>query len=167
MDQDQDQDISSQPSANVTDLCGKSWIAYLGIIIRTLIVIGLFAALVYWQPNYWAIATSLLVCALALIAYRIAYLRSFRLYYDDAGVWIFSGILPWKRGVRGVKWRDLDEAVFINSFWSWLAGSYSVVLKHRFTKDIEIGESDMARGKTAVTTINQQHRQRIQQMPVL
>jgi hypothetical protein len=108
-----------------------------------------------------------LVCALALIGYRIAYLRSFRLYYDDAGVWIFSGILPWKRGVRGVKWRDLDEAVFLNSFWSWLGGSYSVVLKHRFTKDIEIGESDMARGKEAVTTINLQHRQRIQRMPGL
>lgn len=164
---EQDLDNQARPSADAIHLCGKSWIAYIGVGVRTLIIIALFVALIYWQPDYWAIATGLLVLALLLIGYRIAWLRSFRLYYDEAGVWIFSGILPWKRGVRGVKWRDLDEAVFINSFWSWLAGSYSVVLKHRFTKDMEIAEDTMARGKEAVLTINQQHRQRIQQSPIL
>ena len=118
---------------------------------------------IWWKPAYWHIATLILLVALLFIGYQFALLRSYRLYYDDVGVWIYSGILPWKRGVFGVKWRDLDEASFYNSFWSWLSRSYTIQLKHRFTKENEIVEFDMANGKQIVVLINQQHQQRIRQ----
>jgi len=155
---DQDQDISSQASSSAITLCRKSWTAYVGIAIRLLLLLGLGFTAVYWQPTYWEITALILLTGLLFIGYQIALLRSYRLYYDEAGVWIYSGVLPWKRGIAGVKWRDLDEAIFVNSFWSWLSGAYTVQLRHRFTKAIEISEGNMARGKQAVVTINQQHR---------
>jgi hypothetical protein len=63
--------------------------------------------------------------------------------------------------VVGVKWRDMDEATFHNSFLSWAAGSYTVVVRHRFTKDSEIVVTQMANGKQAAITINQQLQERI------
>ena len=53
-------------------------------------------------------------------------------------MWTYSGILPWKKGVSGVKWRDMDEATFVPGFWSWITGSYTVCIGHRFTKANEI-----------------------------
>ncbi len=158
---DQDQDLQTNVSVSAITLCRKSWTAYAGIVIRTLVLIGLGFASVYWQPMYWQMAVLIVLLGLLFIGYQIALLRSYRLYYDTAGVWIYSGILPWKRGVAGVKWRDLDEAVFMNTFWSWISGSYTLQLKHRFTKDTEIVATSMASGKQAVLTINQQHRQHI------
>ncbi len=158
---DQDQDTSSQASSSAITLCGKSWTAYVGIALRLLLLLGLGATAVYWQPTYWEIATLILLVGLLFIGYQVMLLRSYRLYYDDAGVWIYSGVLPWKRGIAGVKWRDLDEAIFVNSFWSWISGAYTLQLRHRFSKAIEISETNMARGKQAVIAINQQHRQQI------
>jgi len=163
---DQDQDDFSRASGNAVTLCHKSWTAYIGITLRLLIIIALAIAAIYWQPTYWHVVALLLVLALLFVGYQFAYLRSYRLYYDDMGVWIYSGILPWKRGVAGVKWRDLDEATFHNSFWSWLSGSYTIQLKHRFTKASEIVQADMARGKQVVISINQQHQQYIKQSAV-
>jgi hypothetical protein len=164
---DQDHDIQARVSTNAVTLCGKSWSAYMGVVIRLLILFGLSGAAVYWQPRYWQITALILLVALLFAGYHLLLLRSYRLYYDEAGVWIFSGVLPWKRGVAGVKWRDLDEAIFANSFWSWMSRSYAVQLKHRFTKSVEIGESNMANGKQAVVTINQQLQQRISREAVL
>lgn len=158
---DQDQDIQTRASESAVTLCGKSWTAYIGIAIRLLLLTGLGIAAIYWQPMYWEMVALIILVALLFIGYQIAMLRSYRLYYDAVGVWIYSGILPWKRGVAGVKWRDLDEAIFVNNFWSWISGSYTVQLRHRFTKAIEISEAGMARGKQAVIAINQQHQQHI------
>jgi hypothetical protein len=158
---DQDQDTQSRISESAVTLCGKSWTAYVGLAIRLLLLVGLGITAIYWQLMYWQFVTLILLVGLTFIGYRLALLRSYRLYYDAGGVWIYSGILPWKRGVAGVKWRDLDEAIFVNNFWSWISGSYTVQLRHRFTKVIEISEASMVRGKHAVIAINQQHRQRI------
>jgi hypothetical protein len=88
-------------------------------------------------------------------------LRSVQLYYDDVGVWLYSGILPWSKGVRGVKWRDMDEAVYMQSFGSWLLRSWTIRVGHRFTKASEITLTSMARGREAVAIINQQHQRLI------
>ena len=160
---DQDQDNLAQMSGTAVTLCGKSWTAYVGIAIRLVLLIGLSFAALYWQPTYWHVIALLVLTALLFIGYQFALLRSYQLYYDDIGVWIYSGVLPWKRGVAGVKWRDLDEAIFYNSFWSWISSSYTIQLKHRFTKASEIVEANMASGKQVVIAINQQHQQRIRQ----
>lgn len=159
----QDQDIASVAAVNAVRLCGKAWTSYLSVLLQIVVLVGLFAAALYWQQSYWVAATVIFVPLLLLLSYRWLLIRTVRLYYDDIGVWIYSGVLPWKRGLSGVKWRDLDEAVFVNSFWSWLSRSYTVQVRHRFTKANEIAESNMANGKQAVITINQQHQQRIRQ----
>jgi hypothetical protein len=140
---------SNAASDSAITLCRKSWTAYIGIAIRVLLLIGLSVTAIYWQPSYWEIAAVILL-ALIFIGYQIALLRSYRLYYDESGVWLYSGILPWKRSVPGVKWRDLDEAIFVNNFWSWISGSYTVQLRHRFTKAIEISAAAWRAAKQAV-----------------
>lgn len=158
---DQDQDTLSRISSNAITLCGKSWTAYIGLCMRLIILLALSFTLIYFQPDYWKITAAILLVCLTFIGYQWLLIHSYRLYYDDIGVWIYSGILPWKRGAAGVKWRDLDEAIFVNGFWSWMSRSYTIQLKHRFTKASEIAESNMANGKQVVITINQQHQQRI------
>jgi hypothetical protein len=163
MNQDQDQDNLARASGSAVTLCGKAWTAYVGITARLILLIGLAIAAIYLLPAYWHIIALILLVALLFIGYQIAMLRSYQLYYDDIGVWIYSGVLPWKRGVAGVKWRDLDAAIFYNSIWSWISSSYTIQLKHRFTKESEIVEASMANGKQVVITINQQHQQYIRQ----
>jgi len=155
---DQHEDNFAGISHAVVHLSRKSWVAYIGVVVRLLILLAMASAALYWQSAYWQIIVLILIIPLALVGYQMLLLRSFRLYYDDVGVWIYSGILPWKRGVSGVKWRDLDEAIFVNSFFSWVTGAYTVQLRHRFTKAIEIEERSMAQGKQAAITINQQQR---------
>ncbi len=156
-----DQDNQPDAVTNGVTLSRKAWTAYVSIVVRALILLGLGITAVYWQPDYWQITALVLLIGLTLIAYKIMLLRSVRLYYSDSGVWVYAGILPWKRGVSGVKWRDLDEALFENSFLSWISHSYTVQLKHRFTKAIEIEATSMSNGKQAVVIINQQHQQYI------
>lgn len=84
-------------------------------------------------------------------------MKSFHLYFDDVGVWVYSGVLPWNKGVAGVKWRDLDEAVYFQSMGSWLFKSYSIRIGLRFTKSSEILLSHWARGNEVVMEINGQH----------
>lgn len=157
----QDQDIATTASAQAVPLCGKSWIAYVGVLLQFAVLTALLAGFILWQPHQWPLAATVYVLLLLWPIYRWWLIRSVRLYFDDIGVWKYSGVLPWKRGLTGVKWRDLDEAVFVNSFWSWLSRSYTVQVRHRFTKANEIDEIHMAGGKQAVVTINQQHQQRI------
>jgi len=157
----QDQDVSTQTSSTAITLCRKSWVAYTATFIRGLLVTSLLAAVLYWKSDIWKVVTIIWAVAMILIVFRWFSIRSFHLYYDDIGVWLYSGILPWRRGVVGVKWRDMDEATFHNSFASWAAGSYTVVVRHRFTKDSEIVVTQMAKGKQAAITINQQLQERI------
>lgn len=104
-----------------------------------------------------ALAISIVVYS----GYRWFVLRSVRLFYDDSGVWVYAGVLPWSKGVRGVKWRDLDEGTYAQSFWSWLLRSYDIRVSHRFTKDNEITLTRMYNGDRAVIQMNEIHRSRI------
>jgi len=102
-------------------------------------------------------AASVLALSAVLVGYRFLLVRSVQLYYDDLGVWVFSGVLPWKQGVSGVKWRDIDEATYVNSFVSWATRSYTIRIGHRFTKGSEIVLHHIAGGRRAVETINAVH----------
>jgi hypothetical protein len=90
------------------------------------------------------------------IAYKVMELRSYHLFSDEMGVWLYSGVLPWNKGVRGVKWRDLDDATYTRSLGGWLLKSYSLRIGHRFTRSNELILKDIGRGDRAVMTINQQ-----------
>lgn len=147
-----EQDNASTIDTHATLLCGKSWTAYIGtVILALLLFFGLLPLAFSW--NEMAAAAVFVLSAL-FVGYRILLIRSYQLYYDDVGVWAYSGILPWSKGISGVKWRDMDEATFIPGFWSWLFRSYTIRIGHRFTKSSEILLTGMARGKDAVTTVN-------------
>ena len=142
------------PAGHGVPLCGKAWTAYVGPFL--LAVVAVFALRFAFNYSELAAAGVLAVSTL-LIGYRVLVIRSVQLYYDDVGVWLYSGILPWSRGVRGVKWRDMDEATYVQSFRSWLLRSWTIRVGHRFTKASEIVLTDMARGREAVTLINARH----------
>jgi hypothetical protein len=150
-----DQGITSHITKDATALGGKSWTAYLRLAIITLVAVIVSAALMHYT-HAW-IGLVVLLLALLHVGYQFAVIRSYRLYFDDVGVWLYSGILPWNKGIAGVKWRDLDEAVFYQSMWSWISKSYSIRIGHRFTKSSEIMLDHWARGNDAVVAINEHH----------
>lgn len=155
LDKHMDQGITTHITKDATALGGKSWTAYLRLAIITLVAVIVSAALMHYT-HAW-IGLIVLLLALLYVGYRFAVIRSYRLYFDDVGVWLYSGILPWNKGIAGVKWRDLDEAVFYQSMWSWISKSYSIRIGHRFTKSSEIMLDHWARGNDAVVAINEHH----------
>lgn len=154
-----EQDNSTRPAGHGTLLCVKSWTAYINTLLLAVLLFG-FALPLAFRYSELAAGAVMLVAVL-LVGYRILLIRSVQLYYDDVGVWLYSGILPWAKGVQGVKWRDMDEAVFIQSFWSWLFRSYSIRIGHRFTKSSEILLTRMGNGKAAVEKLNAHHQELI------
>jgi hypothetical protein len=148
-------EVNSSFGSNAIPLARKSWTAYVLLALRTLIIMGVIST-VSWAFNGRLIATlPFLAVVLVWSIYQFLMLRSIELYYDDHGVWIQSGVLPWNTGVNGVKWRDIDEALMLQSLWSWMFKSYAIVLKQRFTKATEIRLSHMRQGDVAVAAINE------------
>jgi hypothetical protein len=137
----------------------KSWLAYAGVIALGVALFFVALPLAFlWND---IAAACVLAASALLVAYRFLSVRSVQLYYDDVGVWVVSGVLPWKKGVAGVKWRDMDEATFVNGFVSWATRSYTVRIGHRFTRDSEIVLHHIAHGRKAVEAVNALHQQKI------
>lgn len=152
-----DQDNSANIPSEITSLGGKSWTAYVRVVIVGIVLLFIITPLA-WSASMVA-GVVVLVASLTLVIYQFLLLKSFHLYFDDIGIWVYSGILPWNKGVAGVKWRDLDEAVYFQSIGSWLFKSYSIRIGHRFTKSSEILLSHWWRGHDAVMAINGQHQE--------
>jgi hypothetical protein len=92
---------------------------------------------------------------IALFAYDVLYIRSIVFFTDDNGVWVAKGILPWNKGISGVKWRDVSEAVFFQSFASWALKTYTVRVGHKFTNDTELVVANVRNGHEAAQHVNQ------------
>ena len=134
-----------------------SWTAYVRPVAVLLVMLAIGIAL--YANLHKGVGAAFLLFSIALFAYNILLLRSLFLYTDDHGVWVYSGILPWAKGMNGVKWRDLEDAVFFQNFFSWLFKSYTVRIGHRFTKTSELLLPHIAKGNIAVEHINEMHRQ--------
>jgi hypothetical protein len=144
------------PAAAQAQVIGvKSWLAYAGVAALGVILFGVLLPVSFRWNEMAALAVLLL--SAALVAYEFLLVRSVQLYIDDLGVWVHSGVLPWKKGVVGVKWRDMDEATFVNGFKSWATRSYTIRIGHRFTRGSEIVLTNIARGKDAVALVNARH----------
>ena len=152
-----DQDNSANVHAGATSLGGKSWTAYVRVVLIGIVLLLVVTPLAFSASVVAGIVV--LAVSLAFIVYQFLLLKSFHLYFDDVGVWVYSGVLPWNKGVAGVKWRDLDEAVYFQSMSSWLFKSYSIRIGHRFTKSSEILLSHWGSGHEAVMAINGQHQE--------
>ncbi len=148
-----------------TEIWKKSWVAYLRLIIPTaiifvvsMLVIDITLSSFTDSENRGIYVLFLVFVTVAIcVALLVLSVRSYKLFYDDDGIWVYSGIFPWTKGISGIKWRDLDEAVYRTGFISWAAHSYNIRLSHRYTKSSEILLSDMTNGDKAVATINELH----------
>jgi len=147
-----DDNTANAGSANHVVVGVKSWVAYIPVVLLAVAMFGVALPLAFMWNEIAAGVVMLLSAAFLFIC--ILGLRAVQVYYDEVGVWVVSGILPWTRGVSGVKWRDMDEATFEQGFWSWLTGSYTIRIGHRFTKSSEIVQTKIAKGKDAVGKIN-------------
>jgi hypothetical protein len=134
---------------------GLSWTAYIRPAVLALIL-GLFG---WMLASISAKITFVLLATAGLyLAYNILFQRSVRLITDAEGVWLYGGILPWAKGMSGVKWRDIDDAGFFPGFFGWLFKSYRVRIGHRYTKTSEIIVRHLQRGNEVAERINQLHR---------
>ena len=91
---------------------------------------------------------------LIAFAYRCIYNRSVTLYMDDAGVWVNRGVVPWNRGVVGVKWRDIESVVYQQGLANWLSRSFPVTVVERFTQGGEMHIEHVWHGDEAVSQMN-------------
>jgi len=152
-----------------------SWLAYVRVVFTFLLMVAISVGIGWWALNealtdrafQAGIVASgvVLLSALALFIYKVLYLKSIYLYTDASGVWIHSGILPWSKGTRGVKWRDIEDAVYYPGFVSWLFRSYTVRIGHRFTKTSEIFVYHLAQGNKVVEQINTLHQSNLAMEP--
>ncbi|MEB2558805.1 hypothetical protein [Burkholderia cenocepacia] len=147
------------PNREAVVLARKSWVAYVGRLVGAVVILPIVTSLLWQRLPLLAVALALII--VAGMVYTVALERSYELFMDDQGIWLRRGILPWSRGVSGVKWRDLDSATYFTGFISWLTKSYTVRLEHRFTKANEILISHMSAGNKAVEAINDAHAEMI------
>jgi hypothetical protein len=143
---------------------GMSWTAYVRPLAIFLVIGGIGVA--FLQSRYELVGAILVLIALALLSYQVLMIRSVRLYTDADGVWVYGGILPWAKGMYGVKWRDLEDASYFQGLVSWVCRSYTVRVGHRFTKASEIVLRHIHRGNLAVEHINEMHKQALAGAPM-
>ena len=146
------QDDSNSVAKSKKVISKKSWTAYF---LPAAIILLVIASMVVFEYLVFG------VFAIAVLITLMLDLHSYELYMDEKGVWLYGGIFPWNKGSNGVKWRDLDEAVYYTGFLSWALRSYTIQISHRFTKDNEIRLTHMRRGHEAVKTINKEHEHRL------
>ncbi len=103
---------------------------------------------VTWLPGLGIVA------AVVWTGYSLMLTNSVRLFTDENGVWMQSGIFPWQRGISGVQWRDLGQAGYTQGFASWALRSFDVRISHRFTTGAELFVRNVHRGDLAVEHVN-------------
>ena len=146
-----------------------SWVAYLreglSFLVRFLIAIivlmlGLWLASLMMKTKPSEATWSAIVgfgafaFALAWTVYSVALTRSVRVFTNDDGVWMQSGVFPWEKGFNGVQWRDVGQAGFTQGFASWALRSYDITVTHRFSADLELVVRNVHLGNEAVKHIN-------------
>lgn len=133
-----------------------SWVAYIRpvVLFMAMGAIGLIVSQSARDANFILVGYGILFAAIIKVIYDFAWRRHFVFYYDDDGVWVYRGLLPWNKGTDGVNWRDIADAAYDSGFFSWLTKSYRVRVSPRFTQSAEILVAHIKRGNQAVAVIN-------------
>jgi len=136
-----------------------SWVGYVKPAAITFVFVVIFLSCIA--------GGSVLVSLLFLIptissAYYTYYTSSIRLYTTENGVWCERGLLPWDKGSFGIKWRDMEDAVYFMGFGAWLFKSHTIRIRHRFTKSSEVVIKNLANAPDAVNHINSLHQEMIE-----
>lgn len=74
-------------------LSRKSWIAFLGPVLACSITLVVAVPLLA-RLFSWPVAMGAAAFVIAYFGYRMLMVQSVRLYVDDAGVWVFAGVVP-------------------------------------------------------------------------
>ena len=135
-----------------------SWTAYIRPALGLIFMLFAGSVLGNFSPLFGWIMTLL---GIGLAVLTVVNIRVVEVYADDAGVWMRSGFLPWEKGVTGVKWRDIDQALFFRGLFAWAFKSYEVQVAHRYTQSSELRIKHLHLGDEAVMQINQHHQNRV------
>ena len=132
----------------------KSWVAYVGLLIKYTIIFGAIYFLDIFnlslEPNFgWIEEYSLYAYAFfgIIFVYRIAVLRSYKIFVTNEGIWLNYGILPWAKGGNGLRWNDADMAFYYPNFLSWITNSYTITINHKYTNASDFMASNIWRGR--------------------
>lgn len=93
--------------------------------------------------------------------YRLAFLRSYKMYLTAEGIWFSYGILPWAKGGNGLRWNDADMAMYYPSFLSWITNSYTLTVQHKYTNSSDFRVTNIWRGRKVVGVVSQVQRLRL------
>lgn len=131
-----------------------SWLAY----VRPIVMFGIMLCLAFLLGAiHVAVIYAGIAAAIAVLVYKVLFIRSVVLFMNDEGIWVYSGVLPWSKGVGGVRWRDVEDARYVPGFLGWALRSYTVRVGHRFTRGHEIVLPNVQNGNRAVEQINALH----------
>lgn len=141
-----------------------SWVAYIRLFVMSgvQILIGMVLSGIFERQWIIGVAVGL---AIVWFVYQVTYTRSIKIYTDEAGVWIYQGVFPWQKGIFGVKWRDVDGALYTSGFISWLCRSYAIHVGHRYTKGSEMAVRHVRHGNQFVEHVNAEHQERVKEVP--
>ena len=107
----------------------------------------------------WMISMSLSIflslCMLVIGVLIVLHIRSWVLYLDDKGVWVYSGIFPWNQGIYGIKWTHFDKAVYFLNPISWSLKSYTLHIENRYKKESTMNLTHVYDGDKAASLINE------------
>jgi len=82
------------------------------------------------------------------------YQRSLILFYDDDGIWVYSGVFPWTKGTRGIQWEHVGQATFQLGLLSWIFKSYDITVTNKFKENANLTVEGVGSGNEAVTIFN-------------
>lgn len=150
--------IQATYNHQVQDVYSLSWVAYIRplALFMALAAIGLIVSQSAQGANFILAGYGILFLSIIKALYDVAWRRRFRFYYDRDGVWVFRGILPWRRGIEGMPWSDINALFCEPGFISWLTKSYAIRLVHHVDPDLDITLIHIKRGNLAVIAINEQ-----------
>lgn len=145
---------NSRTTGDMEWLGRKSWLAFKGPIFLFCFAGFLIptALKIFHQEQMWVAIGAVMVFVAWLL--WIKSLHSIRVGINSSGVWVASGFLPWTKGLYGLKWRDMDKAVYQPSLMSWLFNTYTIRMIHRFNTDNNYQLYHMKKGDVMVQKIN-------------
>ena len=107
-------------SSTAVNVGKKSFVPYLklffGAIAALLIIVVAVSLLFNGKSLMMQVVPGIIMLVLLVlyVVYRFLLMKSYKLFFDDEGVWLYSGILPWKKGTWGIKWRDIDYCILLS-----------------------------------------------------
>lgn len=147
-------DNDGMGTVSINDVIGrKSWVAYLGFILRYIFYFLVLIAIDYADFGIDQYVIYLYLFFGALFIYRMAVIRSFQIYSTNQGIYYQVGILPWAKASNGIRWGDIDMPFYYPNFISWITNSYKVMIAHKYTNTSDFNATNIWRGRKVVQTL--------------